>query len=103
MCLIIHFLDIEWNLNKKILNFFPISSHRGDAIGKVIEKCLRDWGIDRIFIVTIDNASSNDVAISYLKKKLNQSRISIIQDKYLHMRCTAHIINLIVSKGLKEY
>ena len=68
MCLTVHFLDTDWKLNKKILNFFPISSHRGDAIGKAIEKYLRDWGIDRIFTVTVDNASSNDVAVAYLKK-----------------------------------
>ena len=64
---------------------------------------MRDWGIDKNFTVTVDNASSNDVAISYLKKKFNQARTSILQDKYLHMRCIAHIINLVVSDGLKEY
>ena len=74
MCLTTHFLDIDWNLNKKILNFFPISCHKGDAIGKAIEKCLRDWGIDRIFTITIDNASSNNVAVAYLKKKIQPSR-----------------------------
>ena len=79
MCLTAHFLDNDWNLNKKILNFLTISSHRGDAIDKAIEKCLHDWGIDRVFTVTVDNASSNDVVVAYLKKKLNQSRTSIIQ------------------------
>ena len=34
---------------------------------------------------------------------MNQSRTSIVQGKYLHMRCIAHIINLIVSEGLKEH
>ena len=103
MCLTAHFLDNDWNLNKKILNFLPISSHRGDAIGKAIEKCLRDWRIDKIFTVTVDNASSNDVAVAYLKKKCNQVGTSIVQGKYLHMRCIAHIINLIVNEGLKEH
>ena len=64
---------------------------------------MRDWGIDRSFIVTVDNASSNDVAVAYLKKKCNQVGTSIVQGKYLHMRCIAHIINLIVSEGLKEH
>ena len=102
MCLTVHFLDTDWKLNKKILNFFPISNHRGDAIGKAIEKCLRDWRIDRIFTVTVDNASSNDVAIAYLKKKFNQIGTSIVQGKYLHMKCMAHIVNLIVNEGLKD-
>ena len=42
MCLTAHFLDNDWNLNKKNLNFLPISSHGGDVIGKAIEKCLHD-------------------------------------------------------------
>ena len=63
---------------------------------------MRDWGVDRVFIVTIDNASSSDVAVAYLKKKFNQVETSIVQGKYLHMRCIVHIINLIVSRRLKE-
>ena len=87
---------------QKIINFCPISSHRGEAIGKTIEKCLRDWGIDKVFTITVDNATSNDVAISYLKKKLNNLGTSIQEGKFIHLRCIAHILNLIVSDGLKE-
>ena len=64
---------------------------------------MRDWGIDKNFTVTVDNASSNDVAISYLKKKFNQVGTSILQGKYLHLKCIAHIINLVVSAELKEH
>ena len=81
MCLTTHFLDNDQNLNKKILNVFPISSHINDVIGKAREKCLRDWGIDRVFTITIDNASSNDVVIA----------------------CITDIVNLIVNEGLKEH
>ncbi|KAG8489788.1 hypothetical protein CXB51_017955 [Gossypium anomalum] len=35
-------------------------SHKGESIGIVIEKCLLNWGIDKLFTVTVDNASSND-------------------------------------------
>ncbi|KAL4283691.1 hypothetical protein GQ457_16G010400 [Hibiscus cannabinus] len=70
MCLTVHFIDNDWKLNKKIINFCPISSHKGDAIGMMIENCLLSWAIDKIFTVTVDNASSNDVAVSYLRKNL---------------------------------
>nr|KJB10737.1 hypothetical protein B456_001G220000 [Gossypium raimondii] len=99
LCITAHFIDNDWKLNKKILNFCPISSHKGESIGMVIEKCLLNWGIDKLFTVTIDNASSNDVAIGYLRKKFNPR---IQNGKYFHMRCMAHIVNLIVVEGLKE-
>ncbi|KAG8493118.1 hypothetical protein CXB51_010630 [Gossypium anomalum] len=77
-------------------------SHKGESIGMVIEKCLLNWGIDKLFTVTVDNASSNDVAIGYLRKKFNPRGGLVQNGKYLHMRCMAHIVNLIVVEGLKE-
>ncbi|XP_021600728.1 zinc finger BED domain-containing protein RICESLEEPER 3-like [Manihot esculenta] len=102
MCVTAHFIDDNWTLQKKIINFCPITSHKGDDIGMAIESCLLNWGIKRVFIVTVDNASSNDVAISYLKKKINAWGFSILNCKYLHMRCIAHIINLVVVDGMKD-
>lgn len=101
MCLTAHYIDDNWKLKKNILNFCPISSHKGEVIGREVESCLNEWGIDKIFTITVDNASSNDVAISYLSKKFTQRGNSILQCKYLHMRCIAHIINLVVVDGLK--
>ncbi|XP_022748088.1 zinc finger BED domain-containing protein RICESLEEPER 2-like [Durio zibethinus] len=72
------------------------------SLQRAVEKCLRDWGIDKTFTVIVDNASSNDVAIAYLRKKFNNAGTSILGDKYLHLRCIAHIVNLIVCDGLKE-
>nr|KJB80009.1 hypothetical protein B456_013G077200 [Gossypium raimondii] len=102
LCITAHFIDNDWKFNKKILNFFPISSHKGESIGMVIEKCLLNWGIGKLFTVTVDNASSNDVAIGYLRKKFNPRGGLVQNGKYLHMRCMAHIVNFIVVEGLKE-
>ncbi|XP_017613690.1 zinc finger BED domain-containing protein RICESLEEPER 1-like [Gossypium arboreum] len=68
----------------------------------VIEKCLLNWGIDKLFTITVDHASSNDVAIGYLRKKFNPRGGLVQNGKYLRMRCMTHIVNLIVVEGLKE-
>jgi hypothetical protein len=31
-----HFIDSDWNLHKRILNFCLIPNHKGDAIGEMI-------------------------------------------------------------------
>lgn len=102
MVLTAHWVDDEWRLQKRIINFCPISAHRGESIGQAIEKCLRDWGIERVFTITVDNASANSVAIEYLRKKLNHRNVSVANGRFIHMRCVAHILNLIVQYGIKD-
>jgi hypothetical protein len=52
--------------------------------------------------IIIDNATNSDGGIVYMNKELNKTKTSIAEGKYLHMRCDAHIANLIVTDGLKE-
>ncbi|KAJ0714852.1 putative HAT dimerization domain, ribonuclease H-like superfamily, hAT-like transposase, RNase-H [Helianthus annuus] len=101
MCLTAHWVDEDWVLRKKILNFCQIANHKGETIGKLVYRCLQDWGIDRVFTVTVDNASSNDGAIKFLKRMLKGPH-SVLDGKYMHLRCNAHIINLVVKDGLEE-
>ncbi|XP_042008263.1 zinc finger BED domain-containing protein RICESLEEPER 2-like [Salvia splendens] len=102
MVITAHFLDSDWKLNKRIINFTKITSHVGEEIGKMIEVCLREWGIEKMFSIVVDNASSNDSAIDYLKKKLHIENTLQLDGKYMHLRCACHILNLIVKDGLKE-
>ncbi|KZV31809.1 zinc finger BED domain-containing protein RICESLEEPER 2-like [Dorcoceras hygrometricum] len=45
MCLTAHFIDTNWKLQKRIINFCPITSHKGETISLAIENCLRDRGM----------------------------------------------------------
>ena len=55
-----------------------------------------------MFTITIDNASSNDVTIDYVRKKTKERDSSTLGGEFMHMRCCAHILNLIVQSGLKS-
>ncbi|KAA0051985.1 zinc finger BED domain-containing protein RICESLEEPER 2-like [Cucumis melo var. makuwa] len=72
-----------------------------DTIGKTIEKNLKDWGIERVMTLTVDNASSNDTAVAYLLKRFNKGLL--FGGEFLHVRCCAHILNLIVTDAFKEH
>jgi hypothetical protein len=100
MSLTAHWIDDDWKLQKRILNFCLVPDHKGDTLVEKIEECLLEWGIGKIFIVTIDNASSNDSAISYLKTISKDWEGIILKNEFLHIRCCAHIVNLIVKSGL---
>ncbi|KAG7552021.1 Ribonuclease H-like superfamily [Arabidopsis thaliana x Arabidopsis arenosa] len=71
-------------------------------IGKLVERCLVSWGISKVFTITVDNASANDVGLRFLKRRLKSWGTSLLDGEFLHMRCGAHILNLVVKDGLDE-
>jgi hypothetical protein len=86
----------------RILNFCIIDDHKGETVGRKIELCLRARGIDSIFTFTVDNASSNGGTIKFLETVTKNWKGTILRHQFLHMRCCAHILNLIVGEDLKE-
>ncbi|CAJ2673956.1 unnamed protein product [Trifolium pratense] len=96
-----HYIDNEWNYVKKIINFSVVPNHRGDTIGKQVEECLKKWGLRNVSTITVDNASSNDVAVGVLKRRINNMNGLVLDGEQLHFRCCSHILNLVVNDGLK--
>ena len=94
-------IDNDWKVNKRILNFCPISSHKGQSIGKGIKKCSLTCGLRNVMTITVYNASSNDTTIAYLKIGIKMWGTSVLNGEYLYVRCITHIINLVVIDGLK--
>ena len=60
MCLTVQFINNDWNLHKKILNFCQVISNTGEAMAKFVESCLHEWGLSCVLTLTVDNATSND-------------------------------------------
>jgi hypothetical protein len=61
-----------------------------------------EWGIRNIFTITVDNVIANDTALEYVKRRTYSEEGTILESQFMHMRCCAHILNLIVIEGLKE-
>ncbi|KAH9649542.1 hypothetical protein KPL70_026016 [Citrus sinensis] len=67
--------------------------------------CLQDWGIERLFPITVDNATINDIVVGYVTIQLlawKNDDALVLAGQYMHVRCCAHILNLIVVSGLSE-
>ena len=97
-----HFIDDDWKLHKRILNFCQVEDHKGETIDRKIELCLHEWGINGIFTLTVDNASSNGATIKFLENVTKDWEGTVLEHEFLHMSCCAHILNLIVGDGMRE-
>ncbi|XP_031265972.1 zinc finger BED domain-containing protein RICESLEEPER 2-like [Pistacia vera] len=65
--------------------------------------CLMDWVIEaKVHTISVDNASSNDVAVKVLKDNFQAMGKLICRGKMFHVRCCAHILNLVVQDGLYQ-
>lgn len=90
-------------LQKWVLSFINITPPReGIQISYAIFKYMKDWGMEKkMFTVTVDNASSNDAAMSNMRETIQRSRKLACRGSLFHVRC-AHVINLCVQDGLGE-
>ena len=101
LCITAHYIDSKWMLNKRIISFKTINiPHSGKNIATLINDEIIDLSIrDKIFTITLDNASNNDATIQRLKRFWQMKEDYA---KLFHVRCCAHILNLIVKDGLKQ-
>lgn len=67
---------------------------------EALVSCLLEWNIDsKLSTWTVDNCTTNDAMIDILLEKLSCSSLSLNGDLF-HMRCAAHILNLIVKEEM---
>lgn len=99
-----HFVDSDWVLQKRVLNFCNVPPpHTGVIIADALSKCFLEWGIEnKVSTITVDNASYNDVCIRRVKEDFSLRKRLSIGGKIFHVRCCAHILNLLVQDGLNQ-
>ncbi|KAK9048091.1 hypothetical protein SSX86_032946 [Deinandra increscens subsp. villosa] len=99
-----HFVDAEFKLHKYILSFVDVPPpYSGVHIYDCLFKCLKEWNIEtKVATLTVDNATTNDVVARSLKESLDLECKLAIDGKLFHVRCYAHILNLLVQDGLLQ-
>ncbi|CAD6226192.1 unnamed protein product [Miscanthus lutarioriparius] len=65
-----------------------------------ITACLMEWDlVDRVFTVTLDNASVNSRAIRDLRAALGAQMF--FKGEHIYVRCAAHVLNIMVQARLQ--
>ncbi|KAM1108944.1 hypothetical protein ACFX15_008069 [Malus domestica] len=83
MALKVHFIDSDWKLHRKMLNFCQVPDDNEETVGEIIASCLVDWGIERVLTVSIDTV--NDAAMNSIKIKLKNFTGNLLDGECLHM------------------
>ncbi|XP_071713491.1 zinc finger BED domain-containing protein RICESLEEPER 2-like [Rutidosis leptorrhynchoides] len=85
MALTAHYIAETWVIRKKVLNFRVIPPpHGGTLLAEFMINFLKDWGIEKKF-----------------SSHLSLNGGLLCNGDYMHVRCGAHVLNLIVQVGLK--
>ncbi|XP_010535019.1 PREDICTED: zinc finger BED domain-containing protein RICESLEEPER 1-like isoform X2 [Tarenaya hassleriana] len=103
VCLAAHYIDEEWKLHKKVLNFITLDpSHTEDMLSEVIINCLMEWDLEgKLFAITFDSCSVNDDIFQRIKGHMSQSGSRIINGQLFDVRSAAHLLNSIVQDVLE--
>ncbi|KAK1262103.1 hypothetical protein QJS04_geneDACA020360 [Acorus gramineus] len=103
-CLTSHYIDDAWQLHHKILGFPSVECpHDAETLNRVVMDLILEWNIDKkLFSLTLDNTSTNDAMVRSLKSSLTDKTLLPLNGELFHVRCSAHILNLIVQDGLEE-
>ena len=90
-------------LKSKILTFTHVQPpYTGNNLSFKVLEFLKDWGIERrIFSITLNNASLSDNMQNISKEHLYLSNSLLLNGEFFHIRCCAHILNLIIQDCLK--
>ncbi|KAG8072717.1 hypothetical protein GUJ93_ZPchr0006g42464 [Zizania palustris] len=100
LSVVAHYVNNCWQLEKRIIALTLIDcSHTGENIAERVHAVVSAYGLsEKVFSITLDNASSNTSAIV----KLSPTLSAYVGPMFVHQCCACHIINLIVKAGLKR-
>ncbi|XP_057967030.1 zinc finger BED domain-containing protein RICESLEEPER 1-like [Malania oleifera] len=103
LCLTVHYIDRDWKLHKKILNFVTLDpSHTEETLSEVVIKCLMDWDVDyKLFSLTYDDCFTNDDIVPGIKERISQNRRLLSNGKLFDVPCAARVLRLIVQDAIE--
>lgn len=75
--------------------------HTNEVLAQIVLECLEMYNIhEKLSCVVVDNCSTNDKMMQVLKHRFDPSTL-LLDGAFLHLRCSAHILNLVVQDGLE--
>jgi len=103
MCVTLHWVDDDWKIQKRIINFFHVEGrHTGERLSYTLCSSLLKWYVEKkMFSLSLDNAAANEVAVKDVIVELKRHSPLVCDGLFFHVRCANHILNLVVKDGMR--
>ncbi|KAL2234593.1 zinc finger BED domain-containing protein DAYSLEEPER-like isoform X2 [Sesamum indicum] len=97
-----HFIDNDWKLQRRILNFITVQFPDSDtAFSHAIADCLTDWGAeDKLFTVTSDRSYAKEKNRDNLRNLLSIKNSLILNGQLLINSCYARILRSLAQDAI---
>ncbi|KAL0010693.1 hypothetical protein SO802_005801 [Lithocarpus litseifolius] len=97
-----HFIDADWNLQRRILNVVTVPSPESDyAFNQAVMACLSDWHLEgRMFTLTVDQSLSNETVIGNLRGLLSVRNPFMLNGQLLIRNCYARVLSCLAQDAL---
>lgn len=92
-----NYIDFDWRLQKKTLNFIKLDlTHTSDILAEVIIKCLKDWAIDRrLLFMTFDDCSAHYIMFFRIKDWLSENKLLLRNGELFDVCCVTQLLKSI--------
>lgn len=97
-----HFIDVDWKLNRRILNVIMVASPDSEvALNHAIVACLRNWSLDsKLLTLTLDQSVANDTVRENLRGLLSIKNPLILSGQLLIGNCYARVLSCLAQDAL---
>ncbi|KAJ6427611.1 hypothetical protein OIU84_023075 [Salix udensis] len=97
-----HFIDGDWNLQRRILNVATLPFYDSDyAFNQAVVSCLSDWHLrSKLFTLTLDQSFSNETVIGNLRGLLSVKNPFVLHGQLLKGSCYARVLSHLAQDAL---
>ncbi|XP_073158102.1 zinc finger BED domain-containing protein DAYSLEEPER-like [Henckelia pumila] len=96
-----HFIDRDWKLQRRILNFIRIPFPDSDtAFNNVVASCMADWNSEgKLLTVTLDHSNANKNARGNLRRLLSVKN-SLLQNGLIINSCYSRVLSSLAKDAI---
>ncbi|XP_076896429.1 zinc finger BED domain-containing protein RICESLEEPER 1-like [Bidens hawaiensis] len=99
-----NYIDDNWKLQRKLLNFLTLdSSQTEDVLADLVIKCLIDWDVhQKLSSLTLDDCFRYNDLSTIIETRLSQNRPTLKNGDLFDIRCASHLVKSLLQDSVES-